>query len=104
MKITGDWLYFWDNGDISLITNCYSRDEAMDLLDEVGEAYTSMLVPIKQSSRAIHFPCRESYGEGEMDELTADQLMDTKRPKRKHKGMSSTQLLVQQALKRAGRL
>jgi hypothetical protein len=87
MRNTGEWIYFWPNGDRTLITNCYDQDEALLLLDEIGDADTSMLKPIQDRPRAIHFVREIDHIEGDLglqpsraDEMTMDNIRLCRKP------------------------
>ena len=52
---TGRWLCMWPNGTRSIVFDAYTVEDAIEVLDEIGDAEPYMLHPIKVQPSFIDF-------------------------------------------------
>jgi hypothetical protein len=100
MKVTGDWLYFWPNGDRSLVVNCPSADDALLLLDEQGDAELSRLKAIPVRQLAVHMVRNKhegyvTYDASALDEQTEMDIDKARRPRGRTTCRTSVQVLIE---------
>ena len=54
-KITGRWLCLWPNGTRSIVFDAYTIKDAINVLDDLGDAKPHMLHPIEARTSYIDF-------------------------------------------------
>jgi len=65
---TGRWLCMWPNGTRSIVFDAYTVEDAIEVLDEIGDAEPYMLHPLKVQPSFIDFDAQPSEDiEGEID-------------------------------------
>jgi len=65
---TGRWLCMWPNGTRSIVFDAYTVEDAIGVLDEIGDAEPYMLHPLTVQPSFIDFDAQPSEDiEGEID-------------------------------------
>jgi hypothetical protein len=89
-----DYIYYWPNGDRSIVINCDGIEEALLLLDEEGEANSSMLRVLPEMPVCVHFRDRHPY---KADEYTEMMVYDKRKPKPLKNGKTSSMAMAEWA-------
>lgn len=64
------WLCIWPNGDRTVVFDCFSKEEAIEVLDELGPAEEYMLHPMSDGPAFVDF---KRIREGRFVEWYANQ-------------------------------